>query len=354
MAKVEFHRVTKSYGPSRGHPRRRPRGRRRRVHRHRRTVRLRQVDGPAHGRRTRDGLRRGDRHRRPRGQRARAQGPRHRDGVPELRALSAHERVRQHGLRPTDPRHVARRDRGAREARGRHPRARDAARAAAAPAVGRPAAARRDGPRDRPRTGGLPVRRAAVEPRRQAARPDALRDPEAASAAAHDEPVRDARPGRGDDARPADGRHQCRARRADRHADGGLRESRDPVRRRLHRLAVDEFSRWPLRGRRPHRARAWRRRAAFRRRGRGGSESNGRDPPGTSRSDRTGPRGLRGDGRDGRAARRRHAGPPRARRGPADRAPAARFAARGRNDAVAHGGPRPGLLVRCRSGARIR
>lgn len=31
-------------------------------------------------------------------------GSRHRDGVPELRALSAHERVRQHGLRPQDPR----------------------------------------------------------------------------------------------------------------------------------------------------------------------------------------------------------------------------------------------------------
>jgi sn-glycerol 3-phosphate transport system ATP-binding protein len=29
-------------------------------------------------------------------------GPRHRDGVPELRALPAHERVRQHGLRPED------------------------------------------------------------------------------------------------------------------------------------------------------------------------------------------------------------------------------------------------------------
>ena len=32
-------------------------------------------------------------------QRARAQGPRHRDGVPELRALPAHDRARQHGLR---------------------------------------------------------------------------------------------------------------------------------------------------------------------------------------------------------------------------------------------------------------
>ena len=46
-----------------------------------------------------------DRDRRARRQRARAEGPRHRDGVPELRALSAHERVRQHGLRPQDPRH---------------------------------------------------------------------------------------------------------------------------------------------------------------------------------------------------------------------------------------------------------
>ena len=35
---------------------------------------------------------------------ARAEGSRHRDGVPELRALSAHERVRQHGVRPADPR----------------------------------------------------------------------------------------------------------------------------------------------------------------------------------------------------------------------------------------------------------
>ena len=47
-----------------------------------------------------------DRDRRARGQQPRAQGPRHRDGVPELRALSAHERVRQHGLRPAHPRPV--------------------------------------------------------------------------------------------------------------------------------------------------------------------------------------------------------------------------------------------------------
>ena len=39
----------------------------------------------------------------------------------------------------------------------------------------RPAAARRHGPRDDPRAEGVPVRRAAVQSRRQAARPDARR-----------------------------------------------------------------------------------------------------------------------------------------------------------------------------------
>ena len=44
-------------------------------------------------------------HRRQGRQRGRARRPRHRHGVPELRALSAHERLRQHGLRPAQPRH---------------------------------------------------------------------------------------------------------------------------------------------------------------------------------------------------------------------------------------------------------
>ena len=48
----------------------------------------------------------------------------------------------------------------------------------------------------------------------------------------HDEPLRDARPGRGDDARAADDRDERGPRRADRHADGGLRESGDRLRRR--------------------------------------------------------------------------------------------------------------------------
>ena len=57
--------------------------------------------------------------------------------------------------------------------------------AQAARALGRPAAARRDGPRDRAPAAGVPDGRAAVEPRREAARPDARRhqeDPDATSA----------------------------------------------------------------------------------------------------------------------------------------------------------------------------
>ena len=54
--------------------------------------------------------------------------------------------------------------------------------AQAARAVRRPAPARRHGPRHRARAAGVPVRRAAVQPRRQAARADARRDPQAAQA----------------------------------------------------------------------------------------------------------------------------------------------------------------------------
>ena len=54
--------------------------------------------------------------------------------------------------------------------------------AQAARALGRPAPARGDGPRDRAPAAGVPVRRAALQPRRQAARADPARDPEAARA----------------------------------------------------------------------------------------------------------------------------------------------------------------------------
>ena len=75
---------------------------------------------------------------------------------------------------------------GARAARARgrdDARPRRLPRAQARAAVGRPASAGRDGPRDHPRAERVPDGRAAVEPRREAARADARRHRGAAGAA---------------------------------------------------------------------------------------------------------------------------------------------------------------------------
>ena len=121
-----------------------------------------------------------DLYRRPAGQRRAAEGPRHRDGVPELRALPAYDRVREHVVRAAAAQVPEGRDQGAGR-RGRpHPRHHRSAGPPAEAALGRPAPARRHGPRHRAQPQGVPVRRAAVEPRRQAARADAHRDQEGA------------------------------------------------------------------------------------------------------------------------------------------------------------------------------
>ena len=109
-------------------------------------------------------------------QRRRAAEARRRDGLPELRALPAHDRVRQHRLPAREPARAEARDPRAREQDGRAARADRAAQAPAAQPLRRAAAARGDGPRDRPPAAGLPDGRAAVEPRREAARADARRD----------------------------------------------------------------------------------------------------------------------------------------------------------------------------------
>ena len=84
-----------------------------------RPVGLRQVDAAAHDRGARDHDLRQDRYRRAHRQRYRAGGPRHRHGVPELRALSAHERLQQHGLWPAQSRHGRSRDQDARATKPR-------------------------------------------------------------------------------------------------------------------------------------------------------------------------------------------------------------------------------------------
>ena len=107
MANVTLRDVRKAYPERlRGHQGRRCRCRRRTVLRAGRPVRLRQVDAAADGRGAGDDHPRRDRHRRPHRQPDRAGRSRHRDGVPELRALSAYERLQQHGLRPAQSRHA--------------------------------------------------------------------------------------------------------------------------------------------------------------------------------------------------------------------------------------------------------
>ncbi len=98
MASVAFRNVEKRFGEVKVIHGIELRHRRRRVHGARRAVGLRQVDAAAHARGARGDQRRHDRHRRPGRQRRRVEGPRHRDGVPELRALPAHDRRPEHGL----------------------------------------------------------------------------------------------------------------------------------------------------------------------------------------------------------------------------------------------------------------
>ena len=94
-----------------------------------------------------------------------------------------------------------RRDRQEGRGGGAHPRPRGAPRPQAGAAVRRPAPARGDGARDRARPVGVPDGRAAVEPRRQAARADAHRGLAHPEEPRHHHDLRDARPDRGHDAR---------------------------------------------------------------------------------------------------------------------------------------------------------
>ncbi len=134
-------------------------------------------------------------------------------------------------------------DRRARRLGGEDARPDAVPRAAAEGALRRPAAAGGDGPGDRPPAAGVPDGRAALEPRREAARPDARRHREAPARPRHDDDLRHPRPGRGDDdGRPRRGDEPGRA-AAGRHAAAALRPPGQPLRRRLHRHAADEPAR---------------------------------------------------------------------------------------------------------------
>ncbi len=216
---------------------------------------MRQVDAAAHGRGARGGDRGRDLDRRARGGAAGAAGPRHRDGLPELRALPPPHRREEPRLRPQGAEDAEGRDRAARAGGRSHARARGPPRPAPRGALRRPAPARRHGPGDRARAGRVPDGRAALEPRREAARRHARRaGPAARSPRDHDD-LRHPRPDRGDDARRSRGRDARRHDPAGRHAADALPGARQPLRRRVHRLALDE----------PRRSRAHRRHGRLRR-----------------------------------------------------------------------------------------
>ena len=162
-------------------------------------VRVRQEHRPAAARRARGGDRGPHHDRRPRREQRRARVPRRRDGVPVVRALPAHDGLQEPRLRAREHRCPEARDRRARPPRGRDPADERPDQAQAEAALRRAAAARRARTGDRARAGGLPDGRAALEPRREAARRDARRDPQAPAAARDDHHLRHARPGRGDD-----------------------------------------------------------------------------------------------------------------------------------------------------------
>ena len=243
MSHVELDAITKSFGAVNVLPPLSLDHREGRVRGAGRPLGLRQDHDAAHPRRARDG----DLGPRPH-QRARRDGrpprrARHRHGVPELRALPAHDRAPEHRLRDEGARHAQGRDRRPR-GRGREaPRARPLPRPQAQEPLGRPAPARRHRPRARPPAAGVPVRRAAVEPRREAPGRDADRDQAPPAPPRHHRRLRHPRPGRGDDDGRPRGRHARGPHRTGGRPHHALRTPREPVRGELHRLARHELLR---------------------------------------------------------------------------------------------------------------
>ena len=154
-----------------------------RVHRLRRPVGLRQVDAAAPHRRARGHHLGHARDRRRGGQRPAAVQARHRHGLPVLRALSAHDGLRQHGLRHEARRRRQGRDRQARARGGRHAADHALSRPPAQAALRRPAPARRHRPRHRarPAASSCSTSRCPISTRRCASRP-ASRSPSCTSA----------------------------------------------------------------------------------------------------------------------------------------------------------------------------
>ena len=100
------------------------------------------------------------------------QRPRHRDGVPELRALPAHDRRREHGVRPQSRQGAQIRDQAQRVGEAAQLLDLKTCSTASPRPLRRAAPTCGAGACDRPRAAGVPHGRAALQPRRQTACPD--------------------------------------------------------------------------------------------------------------------------------------------------------------------------------------
>ena len=228
MAEVTYDNATCIYpgaerpavdAPRAGHQGRRVRG-------HGRPVGVRQDDGAADAGRPGGDRRRGGPDRRQGHDRRAVPRPRHRDGLPELRAVPEQDGRREHGLRAQDAGRGQGRTGPPGRRGGQAARPGAAARPQAAEPVRRAAAAGGHGPRHRPRAQGLLHGRAAVQPGRAAAGADPHPDRRAAAAAAGDHGLRDPRPGGSDDHGRPGGRHAGRAAPAVRLAHRAVRPAR--------------------------------------------------------------------------------------------------------------------------------
>ena len=164
---------------------------------------------------------------------ARAARSRRRHGLPELRALPAPLGEGQPRLRAAScaARRAAEIETRIREA-STMLGPRRAARAAPQAALRRAAAARRHGSRHRAPSDDVPLRRAALEPRRGPARRGARRDPPPPRSPRRDHALRHPRSGRGDDPR----RHAVGDEQGPRRAEGPApRGLRPPATRRSSR-----------------------------------------------------------------------------------------------------------------------
>ena len=169
------------------------------------------------------------------------------DGVPELRPLSAHDRGGEHGVRAQEHPCPAAGDPGTGGRGGADAGDGGASRAPARGAFRRAAAASGDRPGDREGAEGVPLRRAAVEPRRGAPSADAGGTRRTAPAAGLDDDLRDPRPGGGHDARGSDRGAQRLPDRAGGDADGGLYPAGVAIRGGVRGIAGDELpERQPL------------------------------------------------------------------------------------------------------------